>query len=179
LRALCLRPRRHAGAAGRPPLAVRPQPRSGRNSCSTHGHKIIWQLRRSDIVSWTKGIGRSHGLACGKQSQQWKAGCLLARYVRPRRTRAGFSRVPQTSQSAVSRVSQPAERSFTARARFLNGLPIGKSAVQQVGKPAVRFRHLRSGPPARVGRSSAAAAPERRLVVGFGQTATREERAGT
>ena len=33
--------------------------------------------------------------------------------------------VPQTSQSAVSRVSQPAHRPLTGRVRFLNGLPIG------------------------------------------------------
>ena len=52
-----------------------------------------------------------------------------------RQTTAG---VPQTSQSAVSRVSQPADRPLTGRARLLNGLPIGKSAIPQVGKPAVR-----------------------------------------
>jgi cytochrome c oxidase assembly protein subunit 15 len=46
--------------------------------------------------------------------------------------------VPQTSQSAVSRVSQPADRPLNGRTRLLSSLPIGKSAIQQVGKPAVR-----------------------------------------
>jgi hypothetical protein len=57
------------------------------------------------------------------------------RFALHRQTTAG---VPQTSQSAVSRVSQPADRPLTGRARLLNGLPIGKSAIPQVGKPAVR-----------------------------------------
>ena len=56
------------------------------------------------------------------------------RFALHRQTTAG---VPQTSQSAVSRVSQPADRPLTGRARLLNGLPIGKSAIRQVGKPAV------------------------------------------
>jgi hypothetical protein len=89
-----------------------------------------------------------------------------------------FPGVAQTSQSAVSRVSQPADASPTGRARLLNGLLIGKSAIQQVGKPAVRIRHRRSGPSARAGRSAAANAPERRCVVGFGRTAARDERVG-
>jgi hypothetical protein len=55
------------------------------------------------------------------------------RFALHRQTTAG---VPQTSQSAVSRVSQPADRPLTGRARLLNGLPIGKSAIPQVGKPA-------------------------------------------
>jgi hypothetical protein len=58
-----------------------------------------------------------------------------ARSALRRQTTAG---VPQTSQSAVSRVSQPADRPFTGRVQLLNGLPIGKSAIPQVGKPAVR-----------------------------------------
>jgi hypothetical protein len=52
-----------------------------------------------------------------------------------RQTTAG---VPQTSQSAVSRVSQPADRPITGRVRLLNALPVRKSAIQRVGKPAVR-----------------------------------------
>ena len=55
------------------------------------------------------------------------------------------SGVPQTSQSAVSRVSQPADRPLTGRVRFLNALPIGKSAIRQVGKPAVRPYRSRVG----------------------------------
>jgi hypothetical protein len=51
---------------------------------------------------------------------------------------------PQTSQSAVSRVSQPADCSPSGRVQLLDGLPIGKSAIQQVGKPAVRL--LRTAP---------------------------------
>ena len=57
----------------------------------------------------------------------------------------GLPRVPQTSQSAVSRVSQPADHSPTERARLQNGLPIGKSAIPQVGKPnATRISPLNS-----------------------------------
>jgi len=51
--------------------------------------------------------------------------------------------VPQTSQSAVSRVSQPADGSGTGRARLLDKLPIGQSAIRQVGKPAVRTSQRR------------------------------------
>jgi len=46
--------------------------------------------------------------------------------------------VPQTSQSAVSRVSQPAGGTPHGNARNSDGLPIGKSALRQVGKPAIR-----------------------------------------
>ncbi len=42
--------------------------------------------------------------------------------------------VAQTSKSAVSRVSKPAGRAT------LNDLPIWKSAIQQVWKPALRCR---------------------------------------
>jgi hypothetical protein len=54
--------------------------------------------------------------------------------------RATGGPVPQTSQSAVSRVSQPADRPTTGRAAPLSDLPIGKSAIRQVGKPAVQKR---------------------------------------
>jgi hypothetical protein len=48
------------------------------------------------------------------------------------------------------------------------GRPLGADAGRNEG-----------GLPARAGRSVAADAPERRLAVGFGRTATREVRAGT
>ena len=51
--------------------------------------------------------------------------------------------VPQTSQSAVSRVSQPASGMSNWRARPTDDPPIGKSAIQQVGKPAVHPHKLR------------------------------------
>ena len=46
--------------------------------------------------------------------------------------------VAQTSKSAVSRVSKPADRPPMQRARFHSAPPIGKSATQQVWKPALR-----------------------------------------
>jgi hypothetical protein len=56
----------------------------------------------------------------------FRSGCLLIHA--PNRRGA----VTQTSQSAVSRVSKPAGPQTFQR------LPIGKSAIQQVGKPAIR-----------------------------------------
>jgi hypothetical protein len=94
--------------------------------------------------------GQSHPIRHTNQPRtrgaSWSAAALTAPYghlavsnharsTLRRQTTAG---VPQTSQSAVSRVSQPADRPLPGRARLLNGLPIRKSAIRQVGKPAVR-----------------------------------------
>jgi hypothetical protein len=49
--------------------------------------------------------------------------------------------VPQTSKSAVSQVSKPADRPAFGRATHCHALPIWKSAIQQVWKPAVRGVH--------------------------------------
>jgi prepilin-type N-terminal cleavage/methylation domain-containing protein len=57
----------------------------------------------------------------------------LQRHLPLRFTRRS-GRVPQTSKSAVSQVSKPASRSSS------DGLPIWKSAIQQVWKPAIRVR---------------------------------------
>jgi hypothetical protein len=51
--------------------------------------------------------------------------------------------VPQTSQSAVSRVSQPAIGTPNWRARPTDDPPIWKSAIQQVRKPVVHPRKIR------------------------------------
>jgi hypothetical protein len=47
--------------------------------------------------------------------------------------------VPQISKSAVSQVSKPAGCTASRRIQHLDALPIWKSAMQQVGKPAVRL----------------------------------------
>jgi hypothetical protein len=93
-----------------------------------------------------KKLGMTAMLARSDCLRRTRAGALPApyrhlavsnhgRFALRRRTTAG---VPQTSQSAVSRVSQPADRPLTGRARLRNVLPIRKSAIPQVGKPAVR-----------------------------------------
>jgi hypothetical protein len=46
-------------------------------------------------------------------------------------------RVAQTSQSAVSRVSKPARATNFNHSRPFQTLPIWKSAIQQVWKPAL------------------------------------------
>src|ERR1035441_2038823 len=48
--------------------------------------------------------------------------------------------VAQTSESAVSRVPKPARRPPIQRAQYARAPPIGTSAIQQVGKPALRGR---------------------------------------
>ncbi len=56
----------------------------------------------------------------------------LAKYVFYTATGRTLEEVAQTSKSAVSRVSKPADRTTS------DASPIGKSAIQQVGKPALR-----------------------------------------
>jgi hypothetical protein len=53
-------------------------------------------------------------------------------------TPVGYQPVPQTSKSAVSRVSKPAGRSPFQCARHFHAQPIWKSAIQQTWKSAVR-----------------------------------------
>ena len=48
--------------------------------------------------------------------------------------------VAQTSQSAVSRVSYPADGERICEREPSRGQPTGKSAIQQVGKPAPRLK---------------------------------------
>jgi len=56
---------------------------------------------------------------------------------------AGAAVVPQTSKSAVSQVSKPASRAIFGRATQFHALPIWKSAIRQVWKPALRVRRAR------------------------------------
>jgi hypothetical protein len=50
--------------------------------------------------------------------------------------------VPQTSKSAVSRVSKPAGGTASWRIRHLDGLPIWKSAIQRVGNLRYGLRKI-------------------------------------
>jgi hypothetical protein len=53
---------------------------------------------------------------------------------------SGEDAVAQVSKPAVSRVSKPAKLTTTRHGGVFHGQPIGKSAIQQVWKPAPRLR---------------------------------------